>query len=105
MSKMADMAQTIEELRSVAAAINDAANWLTQQFSGALEELPAEVIDEKPALTLEDVRVILAEKSRKGYTSQIRALLQKYGAAKLSGVDPANYEGLLQAVEGLGDGN
>lgn len=105
MSKMADMAQTIEELRSAAAAINDAANWLTQQFSGALEELPAEVIDEKPALTLEDVRVILAEKSRKGYTSQIRALLQKYGAAKLSGVDPANYEALLQDVEGLGDGN
>ena len=105
MSKMADMAQTIEELRSVAAAINDAANWLTQQFSGALEELPAEVIDEKPALTLEDVRVILAEKSRKGYTSQIRALLQKYGAAKLSGVDPANYEALLQDLEGLGDGN
>ena len=105
MSKMADMAQTIEELRSAAAAINDAANWLTQQFSGALEELPAEVIDEKPVLTLEDVRVILAEKSRKGYTSQIRALLQKYGAAKLSGVDPANYEALLQDVEGLGDGN
>ena len=105
MSKMNDMAMTIEELRSAAAAINDAANWLTQQFSGALEELPAEVIDEKPALTLEDVRVILAEKSRKGYTSQIRALLQKYGAAKLSGVDPANYEALLQDVEGLSDGN
>ena len=49
--------------------------------------------------------MILAEKSRKGYTSQIRALLQKYGAAKLSGVDPANYEALLQDVEGLGDGN
>ena len=105
MSKISDMAMTIEELRNAAAAINEAANWLTQQFSGALEELPAEVIDEKPVLTLEDVRVILAEKSRKGYTSQIRALLQKYGAAKLSGVDPANYEGLLQAVEGLGDGN
>ena len=105
MSKISDMAMTIEELRNAAAAINDAANWLTQQFSGALEELPAEVIDEKPVLTLEDVRVILAEKSRKGYTSQIRALLQKYGAAKLSGVDPANYEALLQAVEGLGDGN
>ena len=29
MSKMNDMAITIEELRNVAAAINDAANWLT----------------------------------------------------------------------------
>lgn len=34
MSKMADMAQTIEDLRNAAAAINDAADWLTQQFSG-----------------------------------------------------------------------
>ena len=28
MSKIADMKQTIEELRSAAAAINDAADWL-----------------------------------------------------------------------------
>ena len=104
MSKINDMAMTIEELRNAAATINEAANWLAQQFSEAPEELPAEVIDEKPSLTLEDVRVVLAEKSRKGYTAQIRALLQKYGAAKLSGVDPANYEALLQDVEGLGDG-
>ena len=33
MSKMNDMAMTIEELRNAAAAINDAANWLAQQFS------------------------------------------------------------------------
>lgn len=105
MSKISDMAMAIEELRNAAAAINDAANWLTQQFSEAPEELPADVIDEKPALTLEDVRVVLAEKSRKGYTAQIRALLQKYGAAKLSGINPANYEALLQEVEELGDGN
>jgi hypothetical protein len=34
MSKMADMAQTIEDLHRAAAAINDAAEWLAQQFSG-----------------------------------------------------------------------
>ena len=35
MSKMNDMAMTIEELRNAATAINDAANWLAQQFGGA----------------------------------------------------------------------
>lgn len=30
MSKMSDMDQTIEELRSAAAAITDAANWLAR---------------------------------------------------------------------------
>lgn len=32
---MSDMAATIEELRTAAAAINDAANWLAEMFSGA----------------------------------------------------------------------
>ena len=41
MSRMSDMAATIEELRSAAAAINEAANWLAQQFSGS-EEAPVE---------------------------------------------------------------
>ena len=30
MSRMSDMAQTIEDLRSAAAAISDAADWLTK---------------------------------------------------------------------------
>ena len=33
MSKMNDMAMTIEELRNAAAAINDAVDWLAHQFS------------------------------------------------------------------------
>lgn len=98
MSKMKDMAMTIEELRSAAAAINDVADWLTQQFSGNADEPKTEP---KKELKLEDVRAVLADMSRKGHTAEIRALLQKYGAAKLSGVDPANYKALLKDVEGL----
>lgn len=37
MSKMNDMAMTIEELRNAAAAINDAADWLAQQFGEHLK--------------------------------------------------------------------
>ena len=100
MSKMAEMAQTIEELRNAAAAINDAADWLSRQISG--EPADAEPAPAKePDLKLEDVRAVLADMSRKGHTAEIRALLQKYGAAKLSGVDPANYSALLKDVEGL----
>ena len=54
----------------------------------------------EPEPKLEDVRAVLADMSRKGHTAEIRALLQKYGAAKL-GVDPANYSALLKDVEGL----
>ena len=105
MSKMSDMAMTIEELRSAAATINEAANWLAEQFGGDAEEAPAkkpaakEV--KKPELKLEDVRAVLAEKSRAGHTAAIRTILQKYGASKLSGVDPKHYEALLKDVEVL----
>ena len=102
-SKMNDMAQTIEELRTAAAAITDAANWLAQQFSdtGDAEPAPETKPEEKPALTLEQVRAVLADKSRAGHTAAIRDLLQKYGASKLSQVDPKNYEVLLRDAEVL----
>lgn len=104
MSKMNNMAMTIEELRNAAAVINDTANWLAQQFGGKSEteekaEVPA--APAKPALTLEEVRAVLADKSRTGHTAQIRELLKKYGASKLSLVDPKHYEALLREAEVL----
>lgn len=58
MSKMAEMAQTIEELRTAAAYINAAADWFYQQFSSdddeaKVNEAPAKK-KPKPELKLED---------------------------------------------------
>ena len=50
MSKMSDMAATIEELRTAAAAINDAASWLAEMFSG--EKVDEPTAPAEPALTL-----------------------------------------------------
>lgn len=105
MSKMSEMAMTIEELRNAAAAITDAANYLAELFSGnaAAEQSKPKAPAKKPALTLEQVRAVLAEKSRAGHTAEIRELLKKYGASKLSQVDPANYEALLRDAEVIGN--
>lgn len=107
MSKMNDMAMTIEELRNAATAIADAADWLTKQFSGEADnQTTAEAASEpvpKPQLTLEQVRAVLADKSRSGHTAAVRELLLKYGASKLSQIDPANYKALLREAEVLGD--
>ena len=54
-------------------------------------------------LTLEEVRAVLGEKSRAGFTTEIQVLLKKYGAPKLSGIDPKHYEALLKDVEVLKD--
>jgi len=103
MSKMSDMAMTIENLRKCATTINEAANWLAEMFSGDESAQEAKPTPIEPVLTLEAVRAVLAEKSRAGYTAQIRSLLQKYGASRLSGIDPANYKPLLADVEELTD--
>ncbi len=99
---------SIEDLRAAAIAINDVADWLATQFSENCESAPvpaaptpAPVEEKKPDLKLEDVRAVLAEKSRAGYTAEVRALLQKYGASKLSAVDPKDYEALLKDAEVL----
>lgn len=65
----------------------------------AAKETPAPK-EEKP-LNLEDVRAVLADKSRKGHTAEVKALLNKHGADKLSEIDPAEYASLLADAEVL----
>lgn len=50
------------------------------------------------------VRTVLAEKSRQGHTAQVKELLSKYGADKLSEVDALKYAELKAEAEVLGDG-
>lgn len=56
-------------------------------------------VKEEPKITLEDVRARLAQLSRDGKTAQVKALIQKYGANKLSEVNPDDYEALLLDAE------
>ena len=98
MGKMSETDAVIRELRDTAASINSIADHLFSVLGGKKADVEAE----KP-LTLEEVRAVLANKSRDGFTAQIRELLQKYGADRLSAVDPANYKALLRDAEELTD--
>ncbi|MBR4000067.1 MAG: DNA ligase [Clostridia bacterium] len=108
MGRMNEMSVVIEELKTAAAAINEAVKWLTEAFGGLAETetlpTPKPEIPAKPAITLEQVRAVLAEKSHDGFTAEIRALLQKHGADKLSLIDPSEYESLMKDAEALGNG-
>lgn len=101
MSKLGDMAASIAELRNAATAINGVADRLVEAFSA--KEMAEEAPVTERMLTLEEVRAVLAEKSRKGHTAEIRSLLLKYGADKLSQLDPVNYRALLADAEVLKD--
>ena len=102
MSKMAEIATIIDELRDTASSINRIADELTDLFSYS-NRVPEVAPAPEKTLSLEKVRAILAEKSRDGFTAQIRDLLQKYGASKLSEIDPANYKALVADAEVLGN--
>ena len=106
MSKMSELDLCVGELRSAAQSLNSVADSLTALFSGSQPESsvhPESKPTSKP-LTLEEVRAVLAEKSRNGHTTKIRELLEKHGAAKLSEIDPKKYAALLAEAGVLGNG-
>ena len=87
----------MKELAAELAKCGNALLALSKAVSGGKPEtaVPTEPIP------LEKVRAVLADKSRLGHTAEVKALLQKHGAVKLSEVDPAEYAALLAEAEGL----
>lgn len=63
---------------------------------------PAAAAEEGKALTLPEVRAVLAKKCAAGFGTQVKALIESYGASSLKGVPPEKYEELLEAVAPLG---
>ena len=101
MGRMGEVSQVIEDLRHCSETLTSISDALENLFGGnefTQEQKPA---PDGTELRLEDVRAILAVKSRKGHTAEIRSLLQKYGADKLSKIDPSNYKALLADAEVL----
>lgn len=67
------------------------------------EQLELPLFEEnKPVITLEQVRGFLAEKSRDGFTSDVKSLIAKFGATRLSEVKPEDYEAIMKEAEGFG---
>lgn len=98
---------TNDELQKLAAGLADCGKALLR-MSDALtekkEEVPVAEEEKKPEkkLSLEDVRRVAADKARQGHTDEVRQLIQKSGADKLSGVDAAKYPALMEGLEVMG---
>lgn len=79
----------------------------------AREPEPQPVIDEdivvlddepagdEPTYTLVEVRARLAGLSQAGKQAQVKALIESFGAAKLTDIDPAKYAAVMQQAEVL----
>ena len=103
MSKIKLLLDVVEDMRSLADSLQSLAEAMTQGEAPEAEPVQkaAPPPPKEPAVTLEQVRAALAEKSRAGHTSEVKALLIKHGADKLSDIDPAEYPALLAEAEVL----
>ena len=105
MSQMSLLDQTVNELRGAAQALIGAADGLVALFSHQEDtEKPPENTTVIKPISLEQVRSVLADKSRAGHTAKVRELLEKHGAAKLSEINSTHYPALLAEAEAWEDG-
>lgn len=98
---------TNDELQKLAAGLAECGKALLRMADALMEkqeEVPAAEEEKKPEkkLSLEDVRRVAADKARQGHTDEVRQLIQKFGADKLSGVDAAKYPVLMEELEAMG---
>ena len=113
MGKVSELSMLVDELKKCGETLIGISEELTELFSSTeLEKQPikksaAKMTEPEPPakkeLTLEEVRAVLADKSRAGFTEQVKELLKKHGADKLSAVDPAEYKALLADAEVIGN--
>lgn len=105
MSKMSNLSLLFDELIQHSEAIAEIAKEMKSMFSEEPVALPEKTEIKKPetttALSFTDLRAKLAEKSREGFTAEIKAILNSHGAEKLSAIQPADYETVLKEVEAL----
>ncbi len=89
-----------EGLRGLAKAEGGTKEKTVKAQKAEKPESVAEVQQESPA-TLEGIRALMAQKTQEGKSKEIKELLQKYGAAKLSAVKPEDYPALMQEAQVL----
>lgn len=109
MSKIKLLLDVVSDMRSLADSLQAVCDAMAESESTDADKKPtsepkktAKSVNKK--IKLEDVRAVLAEKSQAGMTAKVREIIQKYGAAKLSEVDPKHYAHILKDAEGLIDG-
>ena len=114
--KKKDLTVLIEGLRKLSADITEIADLLSgTETQKEKQEAPADPVKEEvtPAAeevpekvySKEEVRAILADKSRSGFRAEVKALLTAHGAKQLSNItDPKELAALVAEAEVIGNG-
>ena len=88
---MGNLAAKIETLRLSAKSIIDIADELAKSLQ----------VEEAKPPSLEDVRHKLILAAQAGFSAEVKALITKYGADRLSEIDASHYAALLKEAESI----
>ena len=92
---------------SAIAALLEGAEAPTKKQDAPVEETSPAATEEAPAkvYTYEEVRAILAEKSRTGFRAEVKAILTAHGVKQLSDVQtPEEFAAIVAEAEVIGNG-
>ena len=108
MSRMSELSQVLDEMIACGEGMIRAANTIKEIFTDTEEPEKAAPAKTEPkkqetkTYTFAEVRKAFSAKSHAGYTAQVKALIGKYGAEKLSGVKEEDYPALMADLEVIG---
>lgn len=114
MSKTKLLLNVVEDVRSLINCYQTLAEdlqELCELFSGnensgstndsGSNETSAEDMTNEPTITLEEVRTVLAKLAQDGKQAELKALIGKYGAKRLSEVESKYYPAILKEAEAM----
>ena len=104
--KLMDIATLLDDLTAavvtIAGEFGDEGKKETGMPDLAEEEKKEEPVKPEKKYTFEEVRKAMAAKSGAGFTAQVRELLQKHGASKLSEIKESEYAAMMEEVQNIG---
>lgn len=98
-----DIISQTQSLITLAKELVDIGENLEERFKELKKSFePKEDAPEKE-YTMVNVRAVLAEKSAKGYSKEVKALLEKNGADRLSALSPELYKKVIEGAMNIGN--
>lgn len=108
MSRIKLLLQVTEDVQALADSLRELVDAMQQGEPDVTTEAMTEpeVTSEEMQVkakqpTLEEVRGLLARKSQAGKSAEVKSLIEKHGASRLSDIKPEQYLALMADAEGL----
>ena len=105
---MEPIMQLVNAMTAMTAAMQKLTEKMMSEYINTFEEIgtssetPKQTEDPEKPVDRPEVRAKLAELTRLGFSDEVRELLQKHGAERLSAVPDTELPALLKEVEAIG---